>query len=85
MKLQFSNVASPGDFYAELRKQAAGKSFGDNLDALYDFLTTDLKGPAELIWSSYEADVKGHAELRAVRGVLLAAAKERSDFELKWS
>ena len=85
MKLQFSDVKSPEDFYAQLRKQAAGKTFGDNLDALYDFLTTDLKGPAELIWSSYETDVKVHAELRAVRGVLLTAAKERGDLKLVWA
>lgn len=84
MKLQFSEVKSPEDFYAQLKKQAAGKSFGDNLDALYDFLTTDLKGPAELVWPSYENDVKAHAELRAVRGVLLAASKERGDLVLKW-
>lgn len=85
MTIQFADVKSPEDFYTQLKKQAAGKSFGDNLDALYDFLTTDLKGPAELIWSSYETDVKGHAELRAVRGVLLTAAKERNDIKLIWS
>jgi len=84
MKLQFSDIQSPENFYTELKKQAAGKSFGDNLDALYDFLTTDLKGPAEVIWTSYENDVKAHAELRAVRGVLLAAAKERSDLSIRW-
>jgi ribonuclease inhibitor len=85
MKLEFSQVKSPEDFYAQLKKQVAAKSFGDNLDALYDFLTTDLKGPAEIHWASYDADVKAHAELRAVRGVLLAAAKERGDLVLAWT
>lgn len=84
MTIQFAAVKSPEDFYAQLKKQAAGKAFGDNLDALYDFLTTDLKGPAEIHWASYDADVKAHAELRAVRGVLLAAAKERDDLKLSW-
>ncbi len=85
MTLTFSAVKSPEDFYAQLKKQAAGKNFGDNLDALYDFITTDLKGPAEVVWASYEADVTAHAELRAVRGILLTAAKERSDLTLKWN
>lgn len=85
MSLNFSGVNSPQDFYAQLKKQAAVKTFGDNLDALYDFVTTDLKGPTEISWPSYEADVHAHAELKAVRGVLLAAAKERSDLKLKWS
>lgn len=82
MKLQFTSVASPEDFYAQLKKQMAGKNFGDNLDALYDFLSTDLIGPAEIAWPSYKADVGGHPELRAVRGVLLEVAKERSDVKL---
>lgn len=85
MTLTFTAVKSPEDFYAQLKKQAAGKTFGDNLDALYDFITTDLKGAALVVWPTYEADVTAHAELRAVRGVLLAAAKERTDLTLKWS
>jgi RNAse (barnase) inhibitor barstar len=85
MTLTFTAVKSPEDFYEQLKKQSAKKNFGGNLDALYDFMTTDLKGAAQVIWPTYEADVTAHAALRAVRGVLLAAAKERSDLSLDWN
>jgi ribonuclease inhibitor len=43
------------DFYLELGKQLPLPSyFGDNLDALWDFLTTDLQGPCKLVWLDSE-------------------------------
>jgi RNAse (barnase) inhibitor barstar len=84
-KILFQTVGSPQVFYDQLKKQVpTPKTFGDNLDALFDFLTTDLKGRVDLTWDSYAADVKGHPELRSVRGVLLAAAAERPDLQLHW-
>lgn len=84
MNLNFSTVKSAGEFYAQLRKQADLEEFGDNLDALHDFLTTDLKGPAEIAWSG--ATVAGHDKAIAqIQMVIRSAGKERSDLKIRFS
>ncbi len=83
--LEFDGVASPDDFYSHLKAQVSlPKSFGRNLDALFDYLTTDLSGPVAIVWRSYAADVAAHPELRTVRAVLLSAGGERDDLSIDW-
>jgi RNAse (barnase) inhibitor barstar len=84
MKLSFSSVKSATEFYAALRKQARLDEFGDNLDALHDFLTTDLKGPAEIEWQG-AATAAADKAVAQVQMVIRSAAKERSDIKILFS
>lgn len=56
----------------------------NNLDALYDVLTTDIPGPIEITWSS-PASSRRHlgADYDAILKTLRAAAKERHDVTVK--
>jgi RNAse (barnase) inhibitor barstar len=84
MTLNFSTVKSAAEFYRQLRKQADLEEFGDNLDALHDFLTTDLKGPAEIDWQG--AAVAGADKaVQQIQMVIRSAAKERSDLKIRFS
>ncbi len=58
--------------------------FGRNLDALWDVLSTDVKGPFEIIWKHADNSKKlmGKDFDRAVK-LLQELEKERDDFKLK--
>lgn len=84
MNLKFSTVKSAAEFYKQLRKQADLTEFGDNLDALHDFLTTDLKGPAVIEWQG--AALAGNDKAVAqIQMVIRSAAKERSDLKISFT
>jgi ribonuclease inhibitor len=70
--------------YSALQRQLdLPASFGRNLDALWDALTTDVAGPFEIVW-------KDHAWARAKLGpdydrlitTLREVENERADFRL---
>ncbi|MFC4161126.1 barstar family protein [Chitinimonas lacunae] len=49
--LEFTNVETIADFFAQLEGQLElDYELGHNLDAVYDVLTSELDGPAELVW-----------------------------------
>lgn len=71
--------------YSALQRQLGLPAhFGRNLDALWDVLTTDLRGPVEITW-------KNHAQARAKLGpdyerlirTLREVERARKDFRLK--
>ncbi len=71
-------------FYEQLATQLhLPDHFGRNLDALWDYLTTDLTGPCELVWSDadYSAIAMGEDFDRLV-SLLQEVAADRDDFKL---
>lgn len=81
--LVFSDVTSVKDFFAGLKKQLAlPPHFGGNLDALYDYFTTDAAGAFSITWASYAADCKKDDALQAIGEVLYRATLERQDFKI---
>ena len=59
VKLAGKSIRSPEEFYGQIaRKLRFPDYFGRNLDALWDVLTTDVKGPVELAWEDAEASKK---------------------------
>ena len=58
--------------------------FGHNLDALYDSLSTDVKGPIEIVWRrTTAAKARLGADFDAIVDVLRQVAAERGDLTLK--
>ena len=58
--------------------------FGHNLDALYDSLTTDVKGPIEIMWRRVDSARKRLGpDFTAIVDVLQQVARERADFTLE--
>lgn len=58
--------------------------FGHNLDALFDFLTTDAEGPIEIVWEVDEETRRAlGADFAALRECLLEAARERDDLAVR--
>lgn len=85
-RLEFALVRSLDDFYDQLAAQIVLPAhFGNNLDALYDVLTTDLAGPLEIVWLGHDhsAALIGHDNYTALLAVLQDVADERPDLELK--
>ncbi|MBK1781071.1 barstar family protein [Advenella sp. WQ 585] len=58
--------------------------FGRNLDALYDSLSTDVKGPFKIVWFDHasSADALGEIDYEGLIDVLRAVASERDDVEV---
>lgn len=83
LQLDFANIKAPKDFYAALKKQLAlPPHFGDNLDALYDFLSADYEGSLLFSWASYAADCKKNDALQAIGEVLYRVSLDRKDIKL---
>jgi ribonuclease inhibitor len=85
--LSGKTVRSLGAFYDEMARQLSfPPHFGRNLDALWDVLVSDVKGPVELVWN--ETDLSRRAmgvDFDRVLEVLLDAEKEREDFRVHLS
>jgi ribonuclease inhibitor len=59
--------------------------FGRNLDALWDLLTTDIKGPVELIWEDSATSEKTMGkDFARVSALLRDIEKEREDFTVSF-
>lgn len=50
-RLSGKSISSLDDFYTKISQEMKFPAyFGCNLDALWDVLTTDIKGPVILLW-----------------------------------
>ena len=78
-KLIFDNLNSENDFYKQLVKQESLEEFGDNLDALWDFLTTDLEGPVDIVLKNSTSYI---SKLKKLKTLLDKAAKSRDDLNV---
>ena len=69
-------------FYNEIMRHLDFPAyFGRNLDALYDFLSTDLEGPLEMVWQDSLVSLTAMGDdFQRVREVLESVASERDDF-----
>ncbi len=79
-----AQIRTPAAFYAELGKSVELPAhFGKNLDALWDFLTTELGGGLEIHWhnfASYSAEEK--KQMNGIRKLLEEAGAERPEIRL---
>ena len=71
--------------YGALQRQLGLPAhFGRNLDALWDVLTTDLRGPAEIVWKNHaQARAKLGPDYERLIGTLREVERARKDFRLK--
>jgi ribonuclease inhibitor len=72
------------EFYGEIAKKLRFPDyFGRNLDALWDVLTTDIKGPVELAWEDSDVSKKSMGkDFEKVTALLKDVEKERVDFKV---
>jgi ribonuclease inhibitor len=84
LKLLGKSITSLDEFYGEIAKKLRfPDSFGRNLDALWDVLTTDVQGPLELVWEDSEASKKSMGkDFERVAALLKEVEKERDDFKV---
>jgi len=83
-RLPGREIRSLEEFYDVIsRKLSFPEHFGRNLDALWDVLTTDVKGPVEIIWedSAISRQAMGPIYDR-VSALLKDVQKERDDFRV---
>lgn len=76
------SIGSLDDLYDELTRQLSlPKCFGRNLDALWDALTTDVRGPVELVWkdSAISQAVMGR-DFDKISALLEEVERTRVDF-----
>ena len=80
------SIGSVEDFYEQIsRKLGFPATFGRNLDALWDVLTTDIKGPVELAWEDSELSKKSMGkDFEKVAALLRDVGKERQDFKVSF-
>ena len=78
-------ISSIDDFYEQLEtKLSIPNHFGRNLDALWDVLTTDIKGPFEIVWKDAEASKKSmKRDFERVLQLLKDLEDDRRDFKLR--
>jgi ribonuclease inhibitor len=86
VKLPGKTIRSLDEFYEEIaRKLRFPDYFGRNLDALWDVLTTDVKGPVELAWEDSEVSKKSMGkDFEKVAALLRDVVKEREDFKVSF-
>ena len=83
-RLSGTTVESLPQLYRELSRQLGlPNHFGNNLDALWDVLTTDVAGPVEVIWEDAEASRRAlGADFARVAALFEAVADARDDFRI---
>lgn len=81
-RLPGKSIHSLDEFYNEIgRLLNFPDHFGRNLDALWDLLSTDIKGPLELIWEASATSKKSMGKDFARVSVLLRdIERAREDF-----
>lgn len=84
VKIQLQHIRTLHDIYQQLGKQVElPADFGQNLDALYDFLSTDLAGPVQIHWPDCQqclAALKPH-DAAAIMNLFAEISDERDDFQ----
>ncbi len=83
-RLPGRKIHSLEEFYDVIsQKLSLPEHFGRNLDALWDVLTTDVKGPVEIIWdeSAVSKQAMG-ASYERVSALLADVERERNDFHI---
>lgn len=84
-RIEFIRPGNLEDVYRQLAEQTElPEHFGNNLDALFDVLTTDIPGPLQIVWHQHDASATtlGHENYTALLAVLRDAAHYRPDIEL---
>jgi ribonuclease inhibitor len=78
------NVNSMEAFFGELKRQLSFPAhFGNNLDALWDVLTTDIEGPIRIVWISAEVSRRTMGnDFETAVALLRNVDKERKDFHV---
>ncbi len=86
VKLAGKSIRSLDEFYDEIAKKLRFPDyFGRNLDALWDVLTTDVKGPVELAWEDSEVSKNSMGkDFEKVAALLRDVGKEREDFKVSF-
>ena len=84
VRLQGKAIRTLDEFYSEIaRKLRFPDHFGRNLDALWDVLTTDVKGPVQLVWEDLDVSQKAmKKDFQKVAALLRQVEKERKDFKV---
>ena len=84
VRLRGKAIRNLDEFYSEIaRKLHFPDTFGRNLDALWDVLTTDVKGPVELVWEDLDVSQKSMGKgFEKVAALLKDVEKEREDFKV---
>ncbi|WP_269532795.1 barstar family protein [Chitinimonas sp. BJYL2] len=85
-RIEFVNVNCVDDFYDQLEGQLElDEPLARNLDAVYDLLSTDLPGPAELVWyeAAFSKVALGDWYPRIV-DVLNTASNDRNDLRVSF-
>jgi ribonuclease inhibitor len=82
--IEGSRVRTLADVYAALAGPLGFPvHFGNNLDALYDVLATDIAGPVEIVWRDHRLSQAAlGADYERVLAVLRDAAGARDDMTL---
>ena len=83
-RLPGKQIRSLEDFYDVISlKLSFPQHFGRNLDALWDVLTTEVKGPVEIIWEESAHSKRAMGPLYdRVSALLTDVEKERDDFRV---
>ncbi len=83
-RLSGRKIRSLEEFYDVISlKLSLPEHFGRNLDALWDVLTTDVKGPVEIIWEESAVSRQAMGPIYDRLSALLTdVQKERNDFHV---
>lgn len=84
-QVTLSHIHTLEDVYDQFSTQLALPDyFGRNLDALYDVLTGDVKGPLQIVWhDAQKAEGQlGHEHYAALLAVFDDVGEERDDLEV---
>jgi ribonuclease inhibitor len=83
-RLPGREIHSLEEFYDVISlKLSLPEHFGRNLDALWDVLTTDVKGPVEIIWEESAVSKRAMGPIYdRVSAMLTDVQKERDDFHV---
>ncbi|WP_287878092.1 barstar family protein [Aquitalea sp.] len=82
---QLQHITSLEQFYDEITRQLhLPAHFGRNLDALYDSLSADVRGPYEIVWRDTEQSrhMLGVDLYATLLEILQSVAEERGDVTL---
>ncbi|AHG64379.1 barstar family protein [Advenella mimigardefordensis] len=83
---ELTHIHSIDDVYDQLQVALhLPQYFGRNLDALYDSLSTDVKGPYRIVWLGHARSALdlGESYYEGLLDIFRAVARERGDVQLE--